>query len=165
MSFLEQIGDAVSGILCSDFASFLADEMGIDHGDVKMAIEKYIKKPKLEPIKIIPLKKNRVTKSASSGKKVCEFIPTSGKGKGIVCGTEIRGEGDYCSKHKNRKSLGGVYKIELDKDEGTDRWIIKGTHFVLRSAIDKTIVGKIKDGKVFKLTVKDREECEKYKQK
>jgi len=101
--------DNVTTLLSHDLGNYIADRTGLDAKEVSLIILDYLgensthKKPVAAiipaPVKTPPIK------PAVSGEKKCIFVYTRGENEGQRCGTSIRGKGNYCSKHKNRKSV------------------------------------------------------------
>lgn len=108
MSLIEQVTQTITNTLTSDLAEFLADRFGLDSNEVSNVIHDYLghNSTPASPI-VIPkvTHKSPPIKNAVSGVKICPFKFTRGDNQGKTCGTAIRGNGEYCSKHKNRKTV------------------------------------------------------------
>ncbi len=107
MSVIEKVTQTITNTLTSDLAEFLSDRFGLDSNEVSDAIRDYLgnNSTPTSPVRIITkVKKSPPIKSATSGIKTCQFKITRGPKEGKLCGTTIRGIGDYCSKHKNRRN-------------------------------------------------------------
>lgn len=109
MSITEQVTDTITNALTIDLAEFLSERFGVDTIEMSDAIKNYLgynstPSPVPKP-SIRKVKKSLGTKPATTGIKTCQFVVTRGHKEGEQCGTNIRGNGTYCSKHKNRKSV------------------------------------------------------------
>lgn len=109
MSVIEKVTQTIINTLATDLSDFIADKHGIDANKLSETILEYLgtnstpvrPTPPTTPVK----KKAKIAiKPASTGAKTCQFKITRGKKADQICGTIIRGDGNYCSKHKNRKS-------------------------------------------------------------
>ncbi len=108
MSVIEQVADTITHTLTTDLAEFLSERFGLDTLEVSNAVKDYLGYNSTpSPVPEASIKKNKKKlpniKAATSGIKTCQFIVTRGPKEGKHCGTNIRGSGDFCSKHKNRK--------------------------------------------------------------
>lgn len=107
MSVLDKVNEIIIQSLCSDMSEYIADQFGLDSIEVAEVVRKYLGQnptPVLPSAVKKPNKKSRPTKKSSSGSKTCAFKITRGVHRGEMCQTVIRGNSNYCSKHKNRKS-------------------------------------------------------------
>ena len=166
MSLIEQVTQTITNALTIDLSEFIADHFGLDSNEVSNVVGNYLghNSTPVSPVKKIS--KNSIhtppTKAATSGVKTCSFKITRGSKEGQLCGTTIRGAGDFCSKHKNRKaaqpkadtnkgSVGNVIR-----DPKAKCWVISGTRYVVKSPQNKTVVGKIVGNKTISLTKADK---------
>nr|QBK87246.1 MAG: hypothetical protein LCMAC201_01480 [Marseillevirus LCMAC201] len=104
MSLIEQVTETITDSLTTDLSEFLSDRFGLDSNEVSNVICQYLgyNSTPVSPVKKV--KKYPPIKAATSGIKKCHFRVTRGIKEGYICGTIIRGNGDFCSKHKNRKT-------------------------------------------------------------
>ncbi len=169
MSLIEQVTQTITHALTIDLSEFIADHFGLDSNEVSNVVRDYLghNSTPVSPVKKIS--KNSVhkppTKAATSGVKTCSFKITRGSKEGQLCGTTIRGTGDFCSKHKNRKAAqpktdtkkGSVgNNTNVTRDPKAKCWVISGTRYVVKSPQNKTVVGKIVGGKTISLTKADK---------
>lgn len=107
MSLIEQVTQTITHVLTIDLAEFIADHFGLDSNEVSNVVRDYLghNSTPVSPISKVPAHKSHPTKAATSGIKTCSFKITRGIKEGQLCGTTIRGVGDFCSKHKNRKAV------------------------------------------------------------
>jgi len=156
MSIIEQVSQTITHALTTDLSEFLADRFGLDANEVTNVINDYlghISTP-ASPVKMGSTRKSPPTKSAISGVKTCGFRITRGDNEGQLCGTAIRGSGDFCSKHKNRKTV--LAKTNgVTRDPTTKYWMITGTKYIVKSAQNKKVIGKIVGGEKVALTKAD----------
>lgn len=90
--------------LLDNLAFHIGENFGIDPDKVYEKIMEFCnKKPRNIKDAYVPkFKKNFPDlKAPTVGTNICKY-PLS-KGKKKVCGTTIRGEGEFCSKHRNKK--------------------------------------------------------------
>ena len=108
MSIVEQITEIITQTLTVDLAEFIADKFGLDSAEVSNSIHDYLgcnSTPVVHSDINKIVRKFPHTKQSITGVKSCQFEITRGKKSGQLCGTAIRGKGDYCSKHKHRKAV------------------------------------------------------------
>ena len=161
MSIIEQVTNTITNALTTDLAEFLSERFGLDTLEVSNAVNDYLgynSTPSPVPeasIKKIKKKTLPNIKAATSGIKTCEFIVTRGPKEGKQCGTNIRGSGKFCSKHKNRKT---VQTANSNSEKGTVNrnvkakcWVVDGTNFVVKSPQNKLVIGTVLGSKVVTL--------------
>ena len=103
MSLLEQVNILITNILTNDLAEFVADHFGLESDQVSIIIKDYLNHvatPVKNSTSITQQNSGPAIKAAASKINKCSFIITRGPKEGTVCGTSIRGGGEYCSKHK-----------------------------------------------------------------
>ncbi|KKK46838.1 hypothetical protein LCGC14_3161220 [marine sediment metagenome] len=175
MSLIEQVTQTIIHALTSDLSEFLSDRFGLDSNEVSDAVRDYLgynstpASPIKKPVRASK-KSSPPIKAASSGIKTCQFRITRGTKEGQMCGTTIRGSGDFCSKHKNRKTIQTKSKkTSIGNDTNITRnakakcWVISGTLFVVKSPRNKTVIGKIAGTKVVSLTDTDKKKVQALK--
>ena len=106
MSLLEQVNELIINNLTTDLAHHISDEFGLDSIEVSNAIKKYLDQMSTPatPIMQVIVHKPAV-KTPVQKEPVCLFVFQRGPKKGTQCGTILRKDSDYCSKHKHRKML------------------------------------------------------------
>jgi len=107
--------DQINTILSNELAEYIADRFGLDACDVSNVIKDYLQQDPLPMKRTNNLIKNDNTpvvtsddiiiKQQTSDVNTCQFKITRGSKGGTVCGTVIRGNCNFCSKHKNRKNV------------------------------------------------------------
>jgi len=149
MSLINKFAELVTETFKSDLAEYLADHLGLDVLEVSKVLQCYLTN---NPVSVPPPKlcPSGNTKPATTGIRACQFKITRGAKEGTTCGTTIRGSGDYCSKHKNRKTA-----ISVVHNTKAGCWVIADTSFVVRSNTDKTVIAKLVRNKSVPLTKKD----------
>lgn len=108
MSILEKVNETITNELCKDFSDFLADKFGLDSHEVIDTVRDYLGYNAVYAPIYKESKKKIITppiKTQTSGANICMYVGKNKNAKGKVCGTKIRGGGEFCSKHKDRKSL------------------------------------------------------------
>ena len=158
MSLIEQVSELITHGLTSDLSEYIADQFGLDSSEVSIAIKNYLgnnSTPVMGPPRNSP-KESPPIKNSVSGVKTCQFKITRGENQGKMCDTTIRGESDYCSKHKNRKTVQNKKSITIIKNAKANCWMISNTKFAIKSARDKTVVGKVVGPKIIKLNALDK---------
>ena len=156
MSVIEQVTNTITNALTTDLAEFLSDHFGLDTIEMSDAIKNYlgynstpspIPKPSVKKIKKSPL-----IKPATTGIKTCQFVVTRGPKEGKQCGTNIRGNGDFCSKHKNRKTVQSAQIGNIIRNIKAKCWVVEGTNFAVKSPQNKLVIGTVLGSKVNSLT-------------
>ena len=107
MSLIEKVTETITHTLTIDLAEYLADHYGLDSNDVAYQIKCYLgnNSTPVSPAKrVFATKPTIKIKQCTSGEKKCIFEITRGPKANQTCNTNIRGTGNYCSKHKNRKT-------------------------------------------------------------
>lgn len=93
--------------LLDKLAFHIGESCGIDPDDIFNKIMEFCGRKPESNIKSPYVKKTiRIfpeLKSPTTGTNVCKFPLLKGKNNGKTCGTSIRGTGEYCSKHRNKK--------------------------------------------------------------
>jgi len=103
MSILEEVNDLISNKLTGEVAEYIADHFGLDSKEVSNVLKNYLKQLSTPVRDSKPMKKSIVSiKPKCSTVNECKFIITRGIKQGQKCGTTIRGEGEFCSKHRQR---------------------------------------------------------------
>lgn len=144
MSVLDQINKLLSHILVTDVSDYIAEKMGCDAVVISNIMREYLGQNAVPVINTGIINKSLPPiKPSTSGVKTCPFVPSRGKKDGKTCGTIIRGPGEFCSKHKNRKTVLTKLEKAATKDPKTGRFILNGTKFVVKSATDHTVIGKL----------------------
>ena len=157
MSVTEQVTNTITNALTKDLAEFLSERFGLDTIEISDAIKNYLgynstPSPVPEP-SVKKIKKSPGTKPATTGIKTCQFVVTRGPKEGKQCGTNIRGNGDFCSKHKNRKTIQTVKVDDVSRNAKAKCWVIDGTNFAVKSPQNKLVIGTVLGSKVNSLTI------------
>jgi hypothetical protein len=103
MSLLDKVTDHIIFSLTTDLAEHIADNFGLDTNKVSIVIQDYLNCNKTKRVEesvenIKPCNKN--IKPAITSANICTFIITRGKKNGLQCNTTIRGDDNFCSKHR-----------------------------------------------------------------
>jgi len=101
MSILDKVNLIITTTLTTDVAEYISDYFGLDHKEVSSVLKDYLLKRVTTPEKQLTPVFTRPLKPAFTAENTCNFLITRGVKEGKICGTIIRGEGEYCSKHKN----------------------------------------------------------------
>lgn len=112
-------------------------------------------------------KSSSETKPSSEG---CPYVPTKGQKANQPCGVKPKNGSTYCSSHKKyegqtpkeKKILPVPKKGEnliCKKDKNSGKFLLIGTDLVLKSAMEKRIVGRLVNGKVEALRDDDIQKC------
>jgi hypothetical protein len=129
-------------------------------------------------------KSPQIDHKSSNEQKVCTYVFAKGAKEGEICGSKVRGECAFCSKHKKYEGVdikekkimpqskktfipaqkrkpakGGSTELILRKHKILDKlWHVE-TGMVFKSARERLVIGKCVDDKVQELTGEDLELC------
>lgn len=101
MALLVQVNDLIANVLACDFAEYMAEQFGLDKAQVSLAVKGYLAQVPAQPT-VEEAAFESVSLKKIEGNRKCPFVPPKDP-SGTQCGVNIRGDFQYCSKHRFRK--------------------------------------------------------------
>lgn len=103
MALLIQVNDLITNVLTNEFSEYIAEQFGLDSSQVSQTVKNYLAQSPSKPVLQEKVEMVALKKVEGNGK--CPFVSPRDS-SGTPCGVTIRGDFQYCSKHRFRKNCG-----------------------------------------------------------